>query len=105
MNFETLNGFVLVDNIVKQDTVSGGGIYMGEADGKFSPAQGTVAVKPTTTEEGTQSANLVKGDIVLFLPGAIKTLNLEGRAYGLIPEKSLIGTIRKSIDEDESTHS
>lgn len=88
MALKTVNGFVLMKDLVKQDQYSDGGIYVGAAEERESPAQATVVCAPEDSETGVQS-----GDTVLVMPKAVQTLKLDGSVYYLIGEKSLIGII------------
>ena len=93
MAVTTLNGFVLIDDVVTQEKISEGGIYMGENANDNAPVTGTVMSVPEAIEGEDEPCPVKKGDKVLFKLAAASPLKIDGGTYYIIGHKSLIGII------------
>jgi len=93
MAIDTLNGFVLIDDVIAQEKFSEGGIYTGENSNDNAPVTGTVIAVPEEIEDEDEPCPVKKGDKVLFKLAAASPLKIDGSTYHIIGHKSLIGIV------------
>jgi co-chaperonin GroES (HSP10) len=84
-----LNGFILVDDIVRQEEYTSAGIYIGENNKDIAPVVGTIIAS-----HGAEDSQVVVGDKVLFKEKASIPVIIDGKKLNVIDEKSLMGIIR-----------